>query len=39
MPTANKIDHVKLKTEIEEYGRKLRLMCLFKNDEQSLVTD
>ena len=39
MPTVNKIDRVKLKTEIEEYGRKLRLMCLFKNDERSLATD
>ena len=24
VPTANKIDHAKLKTELEEYGRKLR---------------
>ena len=26
VPTANKIDQAKLKRELEEYGRKLRLM-------------
>ena len=39
MPTANKIDRAKLKTELEEYGRKLRLMWHFRNDERSFVTD
>ena len=29
----NKIDRAKLKTELEEYGRKLRLMWHFRNDE------
>ena len=33
VPTANKIDRAKLKTELEEYGRKLRLMWHFRNDE------
>ena len=28
-PTANKIDQAKLKRELEEYGRKVRLMWLF----------
>ena len=32
MPTANKIDRAKLKTELEEYGRKLRLMWHFVAD-------
>ena len=32
VPTANKIDRAKLKTELEEYGRKLRLMWHFRND-------
>ena len=26
VPTANELDRAKLKTELEEYGRKLRLM-------------
>ena len=34
VPTANKIDRAKLKTELEEYGRKLRLMWYFRNDEK-----
>ena len=34
-PTANKSDQVKLKRELEEYGRKLRLMWYFRNDERS----
>ena len=34
VPTANKIDRAKLKTELEEYGRKLRLMWHFRNDEK-----
>ena len=32
--TANKIDQAKLKRELEEYGRKLRLMWHFRNDER-----
>ena len=36
MPTANKIDCAKLKTELEEYGRKLRLH--FRN-ERSFAAD
>ena len=39
VPTANKKDRAKLKTELEEYGRKLRLMWHFKNNERSLATD
>ena len=39
MPTANKIDRAKLKTELEEYGRKLRLMWHFRNDERSFAAD
>ena len=35
VPTANKIDCAKLKTELEEYGRKLRLMWHFRDDERS----
>ena len=38
-PTVNKIDQAKLKTELEEYGRKLRLMWHFRNDERSFVAD
>ena len=34
VPTANKINRGKLKTELEEYGRKLRLMWHFRNDEK-----
>ena len=39
MPTANKIDHAKLKRELEEYGRKLRLMWHFRNDERPFAAD
>ena len=39
VPTANKIDRAKLKRELEEYGRKLRLMWHFRNDERSFVAD
>ena len=39
VPTANKIDCAKLKTELEEYGRKLRLMWHFRNDERSFAAD
>ena len=34
VPTANKIDRAKLKTELEEYGRKLWLMWHFRNNEK-----
>ena len=34
VPTANKIDQGKLKRELEECGRKLRLMWHFRNDER-----
>ena len=34
VPTANKIDQANLKRELEEYGRKLRLMWHFRNDER-----
>ena len=34
VPTANKIDRAKLKTQLEEYGRKLRFMWHFRNDEK-----
>ena len=37
--TANKIDRARLKTELEEYGRKLRLMWHFRNDERSFAAD
>ena len=33
VPGANKIDRAKLKTELAEYGRKLRVMQHFRNDE------
>ena len=39
VPTANKIKRAKLKTELEEYGRKLRLMWHCRNDERSFVPD
>ena len=39
VPTANKIDRAKLKTELEECGRKLRLMWHFRIDERSSVAD
>ena len=32
VPTANKIDQEKLKRELEEYRRKLRLMWHFRNE-------
>ena len=34
VPTANEIDPAKLKTDLQEYGRKLRLMLHFRNDER-----
>ena len=39
VPTANKINRAKLKKELEEFGKKLRLMWHFRNDERSFVTD
>ena len=39
MPTTIKIDRAKMKAELEEYGRKLRLIWHFRNDEQSRVAD
>ena len=39
VPSANKIDRAKLKRELEEYGRKLRLIWHFRNDERTFSTD
>ena len=39
VPTANKIVRAKVKTELEEYGRKLWHMWHFRNDEQSFAAD
>ena len=39
MPSANKIDRAKLKRELEEYGRKLRLMWHFRNDERTFTAE
>ena len=39
VPTANKKDQAKLKTELEEYGRKLLLMWHFRNDERPFAGD
>ena len=39
MPSANKIDRAKLKRELEEYGRKLRLKWHFRNDEGTLAAE
>ena len=39
VPSANEIDRAKLKRELEEYGRKIRLMWYFRNDERSFSTD
>ena len=39
VPTANKIERVKLKTELEEYERKIRLVWHFRNDERSFAAD
>ena len=39
MPSANKIDRSKLKRELEEYGRKLRLMWYFRNDKRTFTAD
>ena len=37
VPIVNKIDRAKLKTELEEYGKKLRFMWHFRNDEKSFL--
>ena len=37
VPTANKIDRKKLTTETKEYGRKLRLMCYFRDYGKSFI--
>ena len=37
VPNANKIDLAKLKRELAEYGRKLRLMWHFRYDEKQLL--
>ena len=39
VPSANKIDRAKLKRELEEYGRKLRLMWHFRNDERTFTAE
>ena len=39
VPSANKIDRAKLKRELEEYGRKLRLMWHFWNDERTFTAE
>ena len=39
VPSANKIDGAKLKRELKEYGRKLRLMWHFRNDERTFLID
>ena len=39
MPSANKIDREKLKRELEEYGRKLRLTWHFRNDDRTFTAE
>ena len=39
MPSANEIDRAKLKIELEEYGRKLRFMWDFRNDERTFTAE
>ena len=39
VPSANKIDRAKLERELEEYGRKLRLMWHFRNDERTFTAE
>ena len=39
VPTANNIDQAKLKTELEEYRRKLWLMRHFRNNKKSFVNN
>ena len=39
VPTANKIDRANLKKELEKYGRTLRLMWHFRNDEPPFAAD
>ena len=38
-PTPNRIDKAKLKQELEVFGRKLRLMWYFRNDERIFDCD
>ena len=39
VPSANKLDLVKLKRELEENGRTLRLMWHFRKDERTFTAD
>ena len=39
VPSADKIDLVKLKRELEENGRTLRLMSHFRKDERTFTAD
>ena len=39
VPSANKLDRATFKRELEEYGRKLRLIWHFRNDERTFSTD
>ena len=39
VPSANKIDRANLSKELEEYGRKLRLIWHFRNDGQTFSSD
>ena len=39
MPTPNRIDKAKLKQELEVFGRKLRLMWHFRNNERIFDCD
>ena len=39
VPLPNKIDREKLKGDLEEYGRKLRLMWHFRNDKQTFTAE
>ena len=39
VPSANKIDQAKLKIELEEYGRKFRLIWHFRNDERTFTAE
>ena len=39
VPSANKIDQAKLKVELEEYGRKFRLIWHFRNDERTFTAE
>ena len=39
VPLPNKIDREKLKGDLEEYGRKLRLMWHFRNDKRTFTAE